>query len=65
MPEDTFDQSLEQLMGYPVPPQTESAEFVAAVMKQVRQEQRTRKLILFTFRPDRRPVWPGRRLDSF
>lgn len=49
MPEDTFDQSLEQLMSYPVRPQTESGEFVAAVMKQVRQEQRTRKLILFIF----------------
>lgn len=49
MPEDTIDQSVEQLLGYPDSTRADSAEFVAAVMKQVRQEQRTRKLILFTF----------------
>ena len=49
MPEDTFDHSLEQLLGYPDSTRTESGEFVATVMKQVRQEQRTRKLILFSF----------------
>lgn len=49
MPEDTIDQSLGQLLGYPDSTQADSGEFIATVMNQVRREQRTRNLILFAF----------------
>ena len=47
MPESPFDRELEQLLGYHDEPQ--GSEFVANVMHGVQREQRTRRVILWTF----------------
>jgi len=44
---DTFDRELEQLLQYSETPQPEA--FVMDVMRGVRREQRTRKIILWAF----------------
>ena len=49
MPEDTFDRSLEQMLGYPEPDADDSELFVAGVMQQVRKERSTRRVILIVF----------------
>ena len=49
MPEESFDRSLEQILAYPAESQSDSGIFVERVMKQVKREQRIRRLILFSF----------------
>jgi len=46
MPEDSFDRTLEQLLGYAGPTASENDSFVTAVMQRVQRQQRQRRLIL-------------------
>ena len=47
MPDSPFDRELEALLEYTEPPQAEA--FTMNVMRSVRREQRTRRLILWAF----------------
>ena len=47
MPDSTFDRELEALLEYTEPPQPEA--FTMNVMRSVKREQRTRRLILWAF----------------
>ena len=47
MPDSTFDRELEALLEYTEPPQPEA--FTMNVMRGVKHEQRTRRLILWAF----------------